>query len=283
MSLINEALKKAQKLRAADQAGETAPPMPGAAVRVAKRGQARSSQTIVLIASGAIVLVVLSVVATFWLINRPSPEPARPIASAKPSPEPSASSDSPPLVVAPVITPAPATPARSSPPPETPREAPAAIPTAAPATPGVEPPNAAGASAAPAADTRTAPTSPAPAVAASSVTTNPIPASTSPQPTPPSPGPVPAAPAGGPSASSPSLPSANAPAAAPKFDERIAAYVDSIRVTAIRANDNKVIMNDRVYRVNDLVERTLGIKLIKVAPDSLTFADSNGVTYVKYF
>ena len=64
---------------------------------------------------------------------------------------------------------------------------------------------------------------------------------------------------------------------------RVAAYVDSIRVTAIRANDNKVIMNDRVYRVNDIVERTMNIKLVKVEPNSLTFADPNGMTYVKYF
>ena len=58
-----------------------------------------------------------------------------------------------------------------------------------------------------------------------------------------------------------------------------------MRVTAIRAsaNDSKVFMNDKVYRVNDLVERTLGIRLVKVAADSLTFADANGVTYVKYF
>ena len=42
-------------------------------------------------------------------------------------------------------------------------------------------------------------------------------------------------------------------------------------------------MNERVYRVNDIVERTLGVRLIKVAVDSLTFADPNGISYVKNF
>ena len=61
------------------------------------------------------------------------------------------------------------------------------------------------------------------------------------------------------------------------------AYVEALRITAIRANDNKVIMNEKVYRVNEIVERNLGVRLVKVANDSLTFADGNGVTYVKYF
>ena len=42
-------------------------------------------------------------------------------------------------------------------------------------------------------------------------------------------------------------------------------------------------MNDRVYRVNEIVERTLGVRLTKVAVESLTFTDANGVDYVKFF
>ncbi len=52
---------------------------------------------------------------------------------------------------------------------------------------------------------------------------------------------------------------------------------------ATRAAEGKVLMNDRFYRVNDIVERKLGVRLITVAAESLTFADANGVTYVKYF
>ena len=73
--------------------------------------------------------------------------------------------------------------------------------------------------------------------------------------------------------------------AAAKPDERIVAFVENVKVAGIRSsgNESRVLMNDRVFRVNDIVERTLGVRLVKVAVDSLTFADSNGVTYVKYF
>jgi len=42
-------------------------------------------------------------------------------------------------------------------------------------------------------------------------------------------------------------------------------------------------MNEKVYRVNDLVERTLAIRLTKVEADTLTFTDANGIVYVKSF
>ncbi|HYD84004.1 MAG TPA: hypothetical protein VEA63_08115, partial [Opitutus sp.] len=74
-------------------------------------------------------------------------------------------------------------------------------------------------------------------------------------------------------------------AIAPDSDVRAQQFIDALRVTGIRAsgNDSKVLMNDRVYRVNDIVDRTLGLKLIKVAPDSLTFSDPTGATYTKIF
>jgi len=72
---------------------------------------------------------------------------------------------------------------------------------------------------------------------------------------------------------------------APLPDERIIAYVDAIRVTGIKSsgNESKVMMNDKIYRVNDVVERLLGVKLIKVEPEMLTFSDAHGVTYTKTF
>jgi hypothetical protein len=61
--------------------------------------------------------------------------------------------------------------------------------------------------------------------------------------------------------------------------------VESVKVTGIRSTgtDGRALMNGQVYRVNQIVERTLGVRLVKVEVDSLTFADANGVTYVKYF
>lgn len=61
--------------------------------------------------------------------------------------------------------------------------------------------------------------------------------------------------------------------------------MDTLRIAGVKAGgaESRVLMNDRVYRLNDIVERTLGIRLIKVETNSLTFSDANGVTYVKFF
>jgi hypothetical protein len=56
-------------------------------------------------------------------------------------------------------------------------------------------------------------------------------------------------------------------------------------VTGIRTSEtgSKVLMNDKVYRANDIVNRALGLRLVKITADSLTFADASGATYVKNF
>jgi hypothetical protein len=61
--------------------------------------------------------------------------------------------------------------------------------------------------------------------------------------------------------------------------------IEALRVSGIRASgsDSKVLMNDRVYRVNDLVDRELGIRLIGVEPGALTFRDPSGAVYTRHF
>ncbi|MDB6094801.1 MAG: hypothetical protein JWM32_2363 [Verrucomicrobia bacterium] len=68
-------------------------------------------------------------------------------------------------------------------------------------------------------------------------------------------------------------------------DIRMLTFIDSLRVAGIRssATGSKVLMNDRVYRLNDMVDYTLGLRLTKVSTEGLTFTDPNGVTYVKNF
>src|SRR4051812_3566038 len=106
MSLINEALKKAQRLRS-DETAPDAPPVPGGGGKIAKRGAARSANTLVLIGSGAVVLVVLSVIATVYLLNRPAkPKAAVAVVSSAPKAETSTTPSNP-IVVAPIVTPAP--------------------------------------------------------------------------------------------------------------------------------------------------------------------------------
>lgn len=275
MSLINEALKKAQRLRTEDQVD--AAPIPGSGGRVAKRAQARSANTMVLIGAGALVLVVLSVVLTVYLVNRPAPANATAVATAPTTSRPSkAAGDTDatvaPVVTAPVITaPQPAGTLASSEP------AAAAIPTVTAPAPASEASTVVARDTTPAAVNAAAPVPPAaavenvpppaasaPATAVATATSTTIPVAVTAATPVPSPGP------------------ASGPAVA-KPDERVAAYIDTIRVTATRASEGRVLMNERVYRVNDLVERTLGVRLVKVAVDSLTFADANGVTYVKYF
>ncbi len=226
MSLINEALKKAQRARqegAAPEAAET-----GGAV--ARRAKPRSARSMLLIGVGAVALVVASMIGTaIWLTHGPDD----PVAPAKA-----------PVAVAPQPAELPAiTPQVSVPMAETPTVTPIAVtlppPTPTPAPGAVDP------------EPRTPePTEPAPAATLAEAT--PAPAAVAPE---------------------------------PGADERVHQFVESVRVMGIRSsgNESKVLMNDRVYRVNDVVERTLGVKLIKVAPDSLTFTDAQGAVYVKNF
>jgi hypothetical protein len=239
MSLINEALKKAQRQRTESHAGAE-PTVPGGdGARIAKRAQPRSARTLLLISAGALALVVTSVIVTILFVNGSdgaAPPPAVGPASPSTSPAPAvpiepAAAPAPPLIVAAEPVP------------------PAPI-TAAPAAPAV------------------------PLAAAAEITAA-VP-----------PDPVPNAAIAAQPAEDPS-PAKASPATPPtqQRDERVYAFIETIRVTGIRSSgdDSRVLMNNRVYRVNDIVERNLGIRLIQVEVDSLTFADAHGQTYTKHF
>lgn len=75
--------------------------------------------------------------------------------------------------------------------------------------------------------------------------------------------------------------------AAAKPDPRALTAIDGFKVLGVRtgaaAKDNKVLMNDRVYRLGDYVVPELGLKLTGVSPSTLTFEDSNGAIYTKSF
>ncbi len=257
MSLINDALKKAQRLRA--EAAASIDPADGSGgKRVEKRGQPLRAQTIVLLVACGAVLVVFSVVVTVYLLNRPSPAVAHPPVVAKP-PMPAAEAPAPALVVS--IPPPLPKPVEETPPP------PATATTRAPET--VSTPLAAAAPPAPAVQ----PPEKKPAGVAKadpSVTSPPL----SPESTPPKPEVAAIRPT-----------TATTRPTAPASDVRVQMFVDAIRVTGIRSsgNDSKVLMNDRVYRVNDIVDRALGVKLVKVEADKLSFTDPAGFTYTKNF
>lgn len=272
MSLINEALKKAQRQRNDDPAALTAP-IPGGGARVAKRGQPKSANTVLLLGSGALVLVVLSVVLTVYLLNRSDPTPPPVVARVQP--------------VAPQVDPAAGiTPPLLAPPPPLPESTKAPTETVTPpvaATPPPNPPTEAPKSSPPL--PVETPTRVVETKSATVPVTPPRPA-----PLPPAPAPAPVTPqAAAPLATTPPAtapaPVAPAPAAPVKIDDRIATFVETLRITGVKAAgaDSRVLMNDRVYRLNEIVDRTLGLRLINVEANSLTFSDANGANYVKHF
>jgi hypothetical protein len=269
MSLINDALKKAQKLQ---MQGQTPPPPnPGGAPstpsapsspggsgayslpsdsthsagstsspqaispRASSGGQqSMTGQLFMLLAFGAGALIAVSVLATVYLLRR---QPAAPTVAAAPAvpekPTPALSSSNGP---APVIN--------------TPQAAlPQTTPPAAPAQM----------------------TAPAAAVA---VTTAPA---TTPS--------MPATLAAAPFFSSPTppAPSQSSGLDSTKPDPKILAYLDALQVAGIRMSDtgNKVLMNDRVFREGEIVDQLLGLRLKKVESDMLTFVDDRGVIYTK--
>ena len=79
--------------------------------------------------------------------------------------------------------------------------------------------------------------------------------------------------------------SASPPQPAAKLEPRAIQYIENIKVAGImaRPTDSKVLMNDRVYRIGSLVEAEMGLTLVGITPNSLTFEDGNGGRYTRTF
>lgn len=271
MSLINDALKKAQRDR------DPLPPTDalGAGSSGRTRGRTPARHWLLVLGSGALVLVVLSVAFTlFWTTPDTPPRKAATTAPAK-SPASPAAAPAPAPAIVPVLpaarpAPAEATPAAAT----TPSAPPAPAPQTAPAT-----------SPAPAAASSVEPRS-APSAAKPSPAAPPTTAAASPEPVPSSAParPATAAPAAPVAAVPANPPAPPAPAAPARPDEKINAFIGTLRVAGVRAlgEDSRVLINDRVYRVNDVIDRALGVRLVKVEPGSLHFVDARGFTYVKH-
>jgi hypothetical protein len=255
MSLINDALKKAQKMRTQDPVA-LAPSLPNNnSGPVVRRAQPMPARRLVGIVAGGALLVAGSVLATAFWLRKPGATPA-----LLPAAHPSSVSESPPPLTRPV-----------EPSPAAVLNAPAPI---VPATP----PAIAGAT------TPVAPKAETPPAAARPVVPVPPPESL-PPPSTETPNVSPASEAHAPPMASPEVRPAAPPARAARFDARAQAFVDALHVTGIRASgsDSKVLMNDRVFRLNDIVERALALRLTGVAADQLTFTDGNGVVYTRNF
>lgn len=80
-------------------------------------------------------------------------------------------------------------------------------------------------------------------------------------------------------ASVPETISQNAP------DPVVVDFLEQARITGVRASatDPKVLMNNRVFRINDVVDRTLQLRITGIAPRELKFTDSRDFVYTKSF
>lgn len=252
MSLINDALKKAQKQRTGEAPMLASLPGVGgeSAARIARRSKSGGPNSMLIWAgAGAGVLLLLG----GYFALRPSPvaaplPPAQmpPVAvnstpppAIKPSaPDPEASA---PVTFALPIAPAPKTETPAKTEDKEPRVAAAQAPDSSPAAKPQDEPR------------RLA----------------------SPKPD-----------AGGSSGSAGGPPAAPArPAPAPKLETRALTFIESIRVAGIRASatDSKVLMNDRVYRIGDTVEHEMGLRLVGITANSLTFEDERGGRFTRTF
>ena len=74
-------------------------------------------------------------------------------------------------------------------------------------------------------------------------------------------------------------------AAAQAQNDLIQNLVDKYHVSGVRAaaTDSKALIDGHVYRQGEFLDRSLGLKLIGVDQDHLTFTDKAGNTYIKSF
>jgi hypothetical protein len=71
----------------------------------------------------------------------------------------------------------------------------------------------------------------------------------------------------------------------PSHADRVEAFLDKLHVSGVRSagSDSKALVDGHVYRVNDVLDRPLGLRLVKIEEGQLTFVDSRGSTFIKNF
>jgi hypothetical protein len=209
------------------------------------------TQSMVLIGAAALVLVVVSAVVTgIFMTGKPE---AKPAAEANPAPQaaPTQAPAAPKIVVqAPAV--AVALPQQSVP-----------TPVAAPVAPAVFSP--------PPAAVHVAPAVPSPTPSPPAVAQAPAPATE-----------APVAAAQAPAQAAPTAPVAAAPQS---HADLVQGVVDAYHISGVRlaGAGSKALIDGHVYKLNDIVDKTLGLKLAKVDEDHLTFVDRDGNTFAKTF
>lgn len=218
MSLINDALKKAQNQRAGlpPIPGPTPAPPKGAASvpTTPRKGKTPVSKSILIGVTASLLCALISIAATLYILKEDAPPAPLPPAMA---------------AVSPVVAPAPA----------------AVVPVNAPLV--------------------TAPIAPG-------VATEPAPIVMTPPPAP------------LPTITAPSAATVSA-AATKQTAARIQSFIARLRVNSIRISEggNKAIINERLFRTGDVIEPSLGLKLVGIENGQLTFVDEAGNQYFRHF
>jgi hypothetical protein len=67
--------------------------------------------------------------------------------------------------------------------------------------------------------------------------------------------------------------------------DAVQAVVDGFHISGVRTAGagSKALVDGHVYKLNDVIDRAVGLKLVKVDEDHLTFTDRDGNTYVRNF
>jgi hypothetical protein len=67
--------------------------------------------------------------------------------------------------------------------------------------------------------------------------------------------------------------------------DTVQAIVDAFHISGVRTAGagSKALVNGHIYKLNDVVDKAIGLKLVKVDEDHLTFVDRDGNTFVRNF
>jgi hypothetical protein len=122
------------------------------------------------------------------------------------------------------------------------------------------------------------PQAPAAAVAAPKPSPTPVPT-----PVPTAAAVVAAAPA--PASQPPAAPAPIAPAGTQGHNDMVQAIVDGFHISGVRTAGagSKALIDGHIYKLNDVVDKAVGLRLVKVDEDHLTFVDRDANTFVKSF
>jgi hypothetical protein len=90
----------------------------------------------------------------------------------------------------------------------------------------------------------------------------------------------------------PTAPAPETPTPPPKAAEsaqthsdRVQGIVDGFHISGVRTAGagSKALVDGHIYKLNDIVDKSIGLRLIKVDEDHLTFVDRDGNTFVRNF